>query len=178
MGSNCALKASTSINTLVLSQHEGGECLDDVVHIAKDRLCVLSPINKYQPHKPSALGLDSGKDNQGIKALRKANKTLLKATLNNCKNITLILIPVKSLPIKQMPSGPYKAIRAICQWWAYSPNRTNVATDFRAGNVSPNTDNLGFIKTCQDALPKDTNIKKLRIDAAGYQASIIDYALK
>jgi hypothetical protein len=28
-------------------------------------------------------------DNQGIKALRKANKTLLKATLNNCKNITL-----------------------------------------------------------------------------------------
>jgi hypothetical protein len=30
-----------------------------------------------------------GKDNQGIKALRKANKTLLKATLNNCKNITL-----------------------------------------------------------------------------------------
>jgi hypothetical protein len=29
-----------------------------------------------------------GKDNQGIKALRKANKTLLKATLNNCKNIT------------------------------------------------------------------------------------------
>jgi hypothetical protein len=30
-----------------------------------------------------------GKDNQGIEALRKANKTLLKATLNNCKNITL-----------------------------------------------------------------------------------------
>jgi hypothetical protein len=33
----CALKASTFINTLVLSQHEGGECLDDVVHIAKDK---------------------------------------------------------------------------------------------------------------------------------------------
>jgi hypothetical protein len=37
LGSNCALKASTFINTLVLSQHEGGECLDDVVHIAKDK---------------------------------------------------------------------------------------------------------------------------------------------
>jgi hypothetical protein len=33
-----------------------------------------------------------------------------------------------------------------------------VATDFRAGNVSSNTDNLGFIKTCQDALPKGTKI--------------------
>ena len=53
-----------------------------------------------------------------------------------------------------------------------------VATDFKAGNVSPNTDNLGFIKTCQDALPKGTNIKKLRIDAAGYQASIIDYCFE
>jgi hypothetical protein len=43
---------------------------------------------------------------------------------------------------------------------------------------SKTTDNLGFIKTCQDALPKDTNIKKLRIDAAGYQASIIDYCFE
>jgi len=50
-----------------------------------------------------------------------------------------------------------------------------VATDFKAGNVLPNTDNLSFIKISQDALPKGTNIKKLRIDAAGYQASIIDY---
>jgi hypothetical protein len=31
-----------------------------------------------------------------------------------------------------------------------------------------------FIKISQDALPKGTNIKKLRIDAAGYQASIIE----
>jgi hypothetical protein len=30
-----------------------------------------------------------GKDNQGIKALQKVNKTVLKATLNHCKNITL-----------------------------------------------------------------------------------------
>ncbi|CAC9509866.1 hypothetical protein [uncultured Gammaproteobacteria bacterium] len=37
LGSNCALKASTFINTLVLSQHEGGECLNDTVHIAKDK---------------------------------------------------------------------------------------------------------------------------------------------
>ncbi len=37
LGSNCALKVSTFINTLVLSQHEGGECLNDTVHIAKDK---------------------------------------------------------------------------------------------------------------------------------------------
>jgi hypothetical protein len=37
---------------------------------------------------------------------------------------------------------------------------------------------LDFIKISQDALPKGTNIKKLRIDAAGYQASIIDYCFE
>ncbi|WP_202775723.1 transposase, partial [Bathymodiolus azoricus thioautotrophic gill symbiont] len=53
-----------------------------------------------------------------------------------------------------------------------------VATNFRTGNVSPAKDNLDFIKISQDALPKGTNIKKLRIDAAGYQASIIDYCFE
>ena len=90
LGSNCALKAPTFINTLVLSQHEGGECLDDVVHIAKDK--ALRLVTNQQVPTPQAIGTwlrHLGKDNQGIKALRKANKTLLKATLNNCKNITL-----------------------------------------------------------------------------------------
>ena len=53
-----------------------------------------------------------------------------------------------------------------------------VATNFRTGNVSPAKDNLDIIKISQDALPKGTNIKKLRIDAAGYQASIIDYCFE
>ncbi|VVH56417.1 hypothetical protein BSPCLSOX_2880, partial [uncultured Gammaproteobacteria bacterium] len=73
-----------------LSQHEGGECLDDVVHIAKDK--ALRLVTNQQVPTPQAIGTwlrRLGKDNQGIKALRKANKTLLKATLNNCKNITL-----------------------------------------------------------------------------------------
>jgi hypothetical protein len=39
-----------------------------------------------------------------------------------------------------------------------------VATNFRAGNISSAKDNLDFIKISQDALPKGTNIKKLRID--------------
>jgi hypothetical protein len=38
--------------------HEGGECLDDVVHIAKDKALRLVTNQQVQPHKPSALGLD------------------------------------------------------------------------------------------------------------------------
>ena len=37
LGSNCALKASTFINTLTLSQPEGGQCLDDTATVSKTR---------------------------------------------------------------------------------------------------------------------------------------------
>ena len=50
-----------------------------------------------------------------------------------------------------------------------------VAVDFREGNVSPAKDNFGFIKQCQQALPEGCTLKALRIDAAGYQAKIIEY---
>jgi hypothetical protein len=49
-----------------------------------------------------------------------------------------------------------------------------VATDFREGNVAPATDNLAFIKQCEAALPEDVTVKYLRVDAAGYQAAILD----
>ncbi|VVM25674.1 hypothetical protein BSPWISOXPB_7710 [uncultured Gammaproteobacteria bacterium] len=180
LGSNCALKASTFINTLVLSQHEGGECLDDVVHIAKDK--ALRLVTNQQVPTPQAIGTwlrRLGKDNQGIKALRKANKTLLKATLNNCKNITLDIDASEVIANKADAQWTYKGNKSYMPMVGHIAQTGQiVATDFRAGNVSPNTDNLGFIKTCQDALPKGTNIKKLRIDAAGYQASIIDYCLE
>ncbi|VVM26247.1 hypothetical protein BSPWISOXPB_9145 [uncultured Gammaproteobacteria bacterium] len=118
LGSNCALKASTSINTLVLSQHEGGECLDDVVHIAKDK--ALRLVTNQQVPTPQAIGTwlrRLGKDNQGIKACERQIKRSLKPHSITVKISLLILMPVKSLPIKQMPSGLIKAIRAICQWW-------------------------------------------------------------
>ena len=50
-----------------------------------------------------------------------------------------------------------------------------VACDFRTGNTPPSKDNLAFIRECEKGLPKGVSIKKLRIDAAGYQQKIIEY---
>ena len=50
-----------------------------------------------------------------------------------------------------------------------------VAVDFRQGNIPPNKDNLAFIKQCQQSLPAGVTLGGLRIDSAGYQASIIQY---
>ena len=50
-----------------------------------------------------------------------------------------------------------------------------VATEFRAGNVSPNSDNPGFIRCCERVLPEVVSVSHVRIDAAGYQAKIINH---
>ncbi len=180
LGSNCALKASTFINTLILSQHEGAQCLDDTTHIAKDK--ALRLITNQSVPTPQAIGIwlrRLGKDNQGIKALQKVNKTVLKATLNHCKNITLDIDASEVIANKANAQWTYKKHKGYMPIIGHIAQTGQiVATNFRAGNVSPAKDNLDFIKISQDALPKGTNIKKLRIDAAGYQASIIDYCFE
>jgi hypothetical protein len=70
--------------------------------------------------------------------------------------------------------------KALILWLSLPKRRSQMPIACGVGtlSVSPAKDNLDFIKISQDALPKGTNIKKLRIDAAGYQASIIDYCFE
>ncbi len=53
-----------------------------------------------------------------------------------------------------------------------------IATQLRDGKVSPNFDNIGFIKTCRKLLPKGTLLKRVCSDAAGYQHRVIDYLIR
>ena len=50
-----------------------------------------------------------------------------------------------------------------------------IAVELRHGCVSPKTDHVGFIKTCQELLASGVRRKCVRIDAAGYQHQVIDY---
>ena len=52
-----------------------------------------------------------------------------------------------------------------------------VAVEFREGNESPNKENLQFIQRCESALPEGVSVSDVRIDAAGYQAGVINYAM-
>lgn len=176
LGSNRALKASTFINALVLSQHEGGECLDDTTHIAKDK--ALRFVTNQKVPTPQSIGVwlrRLGQSNQGIKALQAVNKTILKATLNQCKHITLDIDATEVIANKTDTQWTYKNNKGYMPMVGHIAQTSQiVATNFRAGNVAPAKDNLTFIKKCQSALPAGVKVNKLRIDAAGYQASIID----
>ena len=176
LGSNCALKASTFINTLLLSQHEGGKCLDDTTHIAKDK--ALRFVTNQKVPTPQSIGVwlrRLGQSNQGIKALQAVNKTILKATLNQCKYITLDIDATEVIANKTDTQWTYNNNKGYMPMVGHIAQTGQiVASDFRAGNVAPAKDNLTFIKKCQSALPAGVKVNKLRIDAAGYQSSIID----
>jgi hypothetical protein len=176
LGSNCALKASTFINTLLLSQHEGGKCLDDTTHIAKDK--ALRMLTNQQTPTPQAIGAwlrRLGRENQGVKALQQVNKPLLSAALCNCKNITLDIDATEVIANKTDTQWTYNNNKGYMPMVGHIAQTGQiVASDFRAGNVAPAKDNLTFIKKCQSALPAGVKVNKLRIDAAGYQSSIID----
>ena len=49
-----------------------------------------------------------------------------------------------------------------------------VAAEFRGGPVSPNARNCEFVRQCERALPRGVEARRARIDAAGYQARIIN----
>jgi hypothetical protein len=50
-----------------------------------------------------------------------------------------------------------------------------VGEEFRAGNVSPNTEDLEFIEHCASQLPEGARIAHLRSDSAAYQARIVNW---
>ncbi len=150
LNSNTALQVSTFINTLLLSQHEGGKCLDDTLHIPKNK--ALSLLLQQKKPTPQAIGTclrHLGKDNQGISASSEVNKTLLGATLHNCKNITLDIDTSEVIANKAAAQWTYKKHKGSMPMLEYiaQTGHNIVATDFRAGNTSPAKDNLGFIKT-------------------------------
>jgi hypothetical protein len=46
--------------------------------------------------------------------------------------------------------------------------------EFREGNIAPATGNLEFVQACEAHLPKGHRIAHVRLDSAGYQASIFN----
>ena len=49
------------------------------------------------------------------------------------------------------------------------------AAEFRGGSAAPNARNFEFVRQCERALPKGAEARRARIDAAGYQARIINH---
>lgn len=111
-----------------------------------------------------------------MKGVQAINTHLLRAALHKCKGVTLDIDASEIVANKANAQWTYNKNRGFMPMVGHIAETDQiVACDFRAGNPSPNSQNLEFIKQCEAGLPAGVNVKALRIDAAGYQTRIIQY---
>ena len=175
---NRTYRSSTIVNTFMLMLHEGGRCLDDVRRL-RDESALLKILGI--PKVPSAHTLGNwlraiGSNRGAMAALDEVNRRLLKVGLHQRKQVTLDIDATVIESHKKDARYTYKNHPGYIPMVGHiAETEQVVATDFRAGNVPPNKANLEFIRHCEQALPDGVSVSHVRIDAAGYQAAIVNY---
>ena len=177
-GSNRGYKPSVLMQTLILMQHEGSFHLDDVRHLSDDD-ALREVLELTKIPKANTLGdwlRKMGKKPDAFSAWQAVNKTVLQTTLHHCKKITLDIDATEIIAHKTSANWTYKKNKGYMPMVGHIAQTGQiVAVDFREGNASPAKENLEFIKQCQKSLPHGCTVSQCRIDAAGYQKSIIQY---
>jgi len=176
--SNRGFKPSQFVQTLILMQHEGSFHLDDVRHLEEESALVkILGINTLP--KAGSIGAwlkRMGQQSCVQSAWESINKALLKSVLHHCKAVTLDIDATEIIANKSNAKWTYKKNKGYMPMVGHIAETGQiVACDFREGNASPAKENFEFIKQCENALPEGCYVKRLRIDAAGYQANIIKY---
>ena len=146
-GSNRGYKPSSVVTLWMLMLHEGARCLEDVRPIRSDwALRKLPGLRRL----PSADVLGDwlrrlGRDAVGIKALVEVNRQVLAWTLGQCQEVTLDIdaTPVLSAR-REAKCTCLKARGCMPMLGPIGETGQVVGCDFRAGNVSPSSDNPGL----------------------------------
>jgi len=177
-GSNRGFKPSAYIETLILMQHEGSFHLDDVRNL-HEKWALMSVLGLKQFPRASALGewmRRTGGDSTAFKAWYAVNRRILQTTLHRKKDVTLDIDASEVIANKSEAQWTYKKNRGYMPMVSHIAETGQIAAcDFREGNASPAKENLEFIQQCEQGLPQGCKVRKLRIDAAGYQTRIIQY---
>jgi len=173
--SNRGFKPDVFVNAIVLMLHEGGRCLDDLRHIRDDEaLRTLLGLPSI-PESDSVGDWLRRHGQEGVLAVTEINRCLLERSLSKHQRVTLDIDATLTASKNKNAEWTYKKCTGYMPMVGHIAETGQVvATDFRAGNVAPATDNLPFIHQCEAALPEGVTLSAVRIDAAGYQVAIID----
>ena len=113
-----------------------------------------------------------------MQGLVNINKKILATALYKRKQITLDIDATVIESNKRTAKFTHKKHRGYTPMIGHIGETGQVvAVEFREGNESANKRNLEFIQRCQSALPDGVSVSHVRIDAAGYQAAVINYAM-
>ncbi len=168
--SNRGFKPSLFLQTLILMHHKGSFHLDDVRHLSNDDALKTVLDIKCIP-QACTLGnflRKMGNSDDILKSWTLVNQTILKPTLHNCKGITLDIDATEVIANKFDAQWTYNKNKGYMPMVGHIAETGQIVTcDVRKGNTAPSKENFEFIQPCQNSLPDNGFIKKIRIDCAG-----------
>ncbi len=176
-----ALGADEMLVSMVHLLHNDGKCLDDIrgLHAERDLLRVAG-----LSRLPSVRTLGSclhrwGKDPAALDGLAEISRRLLALALRGRTEVTLDIDATAIEADRKEAKWTYKKHKGYMPMVGHVAETGQVAAiDFRDGNAPPSKDNLGFIRQCEAALPAGVSVRRVRIDAAGYSADVVNYLMQ
>ena len=178
-GSNRGFEQDCFVIPLLLMLHIGGRNLEDINVIKNDQgLCTLMNLRDIPQAGTIGDWLRRMGATSGIDDLGKVNKHIFQLSLQslNTDHLTLDIDATVIKSHKYEAKYTYKGYKGFTPMLGHvAENGAVVYEEFRAGNIAPAADNLGFIKKCIKQLPSNKSFTKLRADAASYQKNILEH---
>jgi Transposase DDE domain group 1 len=172
-GSNRGILASDYVMTIVYMFIDGSLHLEDVRHLLSDE-AFQELLSEMKLPTSDAIGdwlrRHGGKESE--KKILEVNKQLLMGLSKAGK-----ILDIDATIIESEKGDSEKTYKGI---YGYQPllgiiaeNGIVVGSDFREGNVSPQSGLVEFIKNCRKNYSQE--IKIIRSDSAGWQKEVVDY---
>lgn len=172
-GSNRGIKASDYVMTLVYMFIDGALHLEDVRHLLVDE-AFGEFLKEMKLPSSDAIGdwLRRNGSKESESKILKVNKELLYGLPKegHILDIDATIIKSEKGDSKKTYKGNYGYHPLL---GIISENSIVVGSDFREGNVSPQSGLVEFIKSCRKNYPQP--IKIVRSDSAGWQKDLVDY---
>ena len=167
-GSSRGLRPGAYLTTFMLMMHEGSRHPGAVAQLREERpLLELLGIRRLPGD--DALG-------RWLHALQLADRRLLAVAPHHRKRAALDIDATAVHCEKSSAESTCKKERGCMPIVGHiAETGMAAAAEFRGGSVSPNARNFEFVRQCERALPRGVAVHRARIDAAGYQARIINH---
>jgi len=178
-GSAIGYGAYAYVFPLQLLFNGGGHCLEDLRMIVRDQalreLLDLAAIPSTDAVGDWLRRMGGG---VGLKGLARMNRSVVFRALSReaQTDYTLDMDATVIEAEKRSAQMTYKGFKGYTPLLCHlAENGLVLFSEFREGNVSPQTGNLEVLKRCVGMMPKGKRIKYFRSDSAAYQAELLDW---
>jgi hypothetical protein len=181
-GSNRGYNASVFVDSLVLMLQGGGQCLEDLRELERET-ALMKLLRMDRIPDPDTGGdwlrrmghpENGGLGYLGLGNVRDAiNHRILRS--DSITEYTLDADATQVMADKHDAKFTYKGVKGYMPMLGFLfENQVCLLDEFREGNVSPGSDQLGFYRQCKGRMPKGKRIARYRADSASYQAELIN----